>query len=419
MNLSIFFGHVFRFWRIPNRVIDRINPLCLPVTVATPAVVGSLTSFWIVGMMGLCLVRTISGAMAITMRKPAWAIAALFAAWCLLHIVFGLAHSRSRETILEIIEVLPFLGVLPLYAGLALTPPQRLVRITENIIIAGAIVSSLLAGYQILGGWVRAEGMVGNPGPFGLIGLLLYGYCLVAVVRAFGNRQMIAGIGVAAAFGCVLLSGMRGLWPGLLILPIAIAFIYRSKLAEKSSRRGVAVALAPLAAVMFATFWQFEDRVGLLVAELGSLDDTLDMTRSTDQHIAIWSAGIELFIRAPFAGHGLETSSLMAMETLRLFGESFARSHFHNALIDIGVKSGITGILVLIAMFAVPLVLTARHRASGPGRFGFAMMCVLMISYAVSGISGIMLDHDILDTVFIFSTTYWAMFAFEAESEHE
>ena len=419
MNPIIFIRHVVFFWRIPNRVIDRINPYCLPVSVATPALVGSVVSFWIIGMMGLCLTRTISGAMAVTRRKEARIIGALFCAWCVLHIVFGLAHSQSSDTLLEIVEVLPFLGFLPLYAGLALTPPNKLVRISEDTIIAGAIGSSVIAGYQIFDGMGRAEGAAGNPGPFGLIGLVLYGYCLIAMLRASGNRQLITGIGVACAFGCVLLSGMRGLWPGLIILPVVVGLIYRSQLDLRNQYRRIVMVLGLMALVAFASFSLIESRIALLLTEFNSISGELDFSRSLDQHVALWTAGIELFSQAPFSGHGLQTAPLMATETLELFGEPFARSHFHNALIDIGVKSGIFGIVILVAMLIWPPILTAKYRRSDAGRFGFAMMSVLMTSYAISGVSGIMLGHDILDTVFIFSTAYWAMFAFEGQRDDE
>lgn len=415
MNLSAPVGHVLKFWRIPNSVIDRINPWCQPFAIASPAALGSITSVWIIGVMGLCLVRTLSGAMALTDRSHARMVALVFASWFMVHLLFGLAHSRSAETLLEIVETLPFLGVLFLYAGLALSAPQKLAGPTEIAAAIGAIIALVIAAFEIFSGWSRAEGITGNPGPFAVMTLLLYGYCLVGAARNSGKLQLLAAIGVAAAFCCVVLSGMRATWPGLLLLPIVVALIYRKRLTTELSARQIVIITTLFAVALFATLPILQDRVEILFTELAELDWNLDLTRSLDQHVALWSAGAALIVEAPLTGHGLETVPLMVAETQRQFGAPFALSHFHNALIDIGVKCGITGIATVIAMMTVPLILTAKARKTEMGRFGFAMMSVLMISYSLAGTSGLMLGHDIMDTVFIFSVTYWCVFAFEAD----
>lgn len=415
MNLSAPVGHVLKFWRIPDSVIDRINPWCQPFAIASPAVLGSITSVWIIGTIGLCVVRTLSGSMVLTKCRQARLVALVFALWFVLHLLFGLAHSRSAETLLEIIETLPFVGVLFLYSGLALSNPRKLTAPTEFAVAIGAITALAIAAFEILSGWPRAEGITGNPGPFAVMTLLLYGYCLVAAARNTGRRQLLAIVGVAAAFCCVVLSGMRALWPGLLLLPIVVSFIYRKQLTAGLHARQIAIVATLFAVALVATFPVLQGRLEILLTELAELDWNLDFTRSLDQHIALWSAGAALIADAPFTGHGLETAPLMLAETQEQFGTPFALSHFHNALIDIGVKCGVAGVLSLVAMMAVPFILTAKARKSEMGQFGFAMMGVLMISYALAGTSGLMLGHDIMDTVFIFSVTYWCVFAFEAE----
>ena len=416
MTIKILASYVFRFWKIPNAVIDRINPWCEPFVIASPAILGSVTAFWISGTMILCLVRTMSGVMAITKRRPLLIIAAVYALWFIIHVIFGLAHSRSAETLSEIVETLTFLAIPLLYAGLALTPPQKLVWPTEFAASTGAIIALIVAVYQYLNGWPRAEGLIGNPGPFALMTLLLYGYCLVGIAQFSGRKQLFLSVGAIAAFICVILSGMRGVWFGLAFIPVIVAIIYRREIFDRISVGQFFLAGLVAVAVVAAMVPVADDRVRMFLAEYGTLGENLNLRLSVDQHVALWTAGISLIMEAPFAGHGLDVIPLMSNETKELYGEAFALSHFHNAFIDIGVKTGVTGIIVLAAMVALPLYLTALGRKSDMGRFGFAMICVLMISYVLSGATGLMLGHDIHDTVFVFGVTYWSVFAFEADN---
>ncbi len=416
MNPGVAVGHVLRFWRIPDRVIDRINPVCLPFTIAGPATFGSAMSFWIIGTMGLCLARTLSGAMTLTTRPQARLVALVFASWFVLHAFFGLAHSGSEETLREIGETLPFIGMLPLYTGLALTRPERLMLPTGLAVSAGAFSAFAVAVFDLLRGLPRVEGLIGNPGPFAAMSLLLFGYCLVTAARSGGRLRLIAIVAAAAAGASVILSGTRVLWPCLLLLPAIIAMIYAAELRRSVGLRQLAIAGVAAVAVVLATFPVIEQRANILVTEIQTLDDDLDLTRSLDQHVALWTAGISLIRAAPFTGHGLDTAPMMQAEIQELYGKEFALSHFHNAFVDIGVKTGVTGIALLVLMVVLPLTFTAQRRKTEAGRYGFAMMTVLMVTYLSSGISGLMLGHDIMDSVFIFSVAYWGMFAFEADA---
>ncbi|MEX0347697.1 MAG: O-antigen ligase family protein [Rhizobiaceae bacterium] len=418
MSLISFARHVLWFWRIPDSVIDRINPWCQPFVIGASVITGTVVTFWIGGTMILCLARTLSGAMALTRRRPIWVLSAIYALWFATHLLFGLAHSTSAETWSEIVETIGFLGIPFLYAGLALTHPRILAPPTELAASMGAIVAFMVAGYQMLNGWPRAEGFIGNPGPFALLTLLLYGYCLVAFVRNSGTFKFIAFTGIIAAFGCVVMSGMRGLWPGLVILPVAVGLIYGSTIRQRMSRNSIGLAIVAIAALSLAAYPIVSERTGILLTEVSTLNDRLDLSRSLDQHLALWNAGYRLISEAPLAGHGLDVEMLMREETMRLYGEAFSLSHFHNAFLDIGVRAGMAGVVLLVALIIAPLIMTARHRSSEFGRFGFAMMSVLMISYVLSGATGLMLGHDVQGIVFVFSVTYWCVFAFEDDVDN-
>ncbi|MEX0346256.1 MAG: O-antigen ligase family protein [Rhizobiaceae bacterium] len=414
MRINSLLGELILFWRIPNHMIDRVNPWALPIAIATPALFGSAVSVWIFGIIALCVARTLSGTMALVSSGPVTTVAVLFACWFAVHGVFGLAHWHTAETLLEIGETLPFVGMLFLYAGISLTSPRRLVLPTQAAIAASAILAGILASAQLSAGMLRAEGGTHNPGPFALMSLLLYGYCLVSIAQSSGWIRIAAIAGVAAAYLSVVFSGMRTFWPGLLLLPIVVAILYRAQLRNNVGWRELVVG-ALLVGILLAISAPFvESRVSLLFVEFENFDHNLNYRSALDQRVALWRAGISLFLEAPLAGHGLETTPLLAAETERLFGQPYARSHFHNAVIDVGVRCGIVGILLLIAMITSPLIIAARGRKSDIGRFGFAMMCVLMTSYGLAGIGGLMLGHDIMDAVFIFSTTYWLVFALES-----
>jgi O-antigen ligase len=89
-------------------------------------------------------------------------------------------------------------------------------------------------------------------------------------------------------------------------------------------------------------------------------------------------------------------------------------NHFHNGFLTALVQAGILGAATLAAMFVVAAENAARvlRNSSDPvERFGATMIVVVVITYLTAGMTGILVGHDILDSVlmvFLVSGTYLA-----------
>jgi O-antigen ligase len=79
-------------------------------------------------------------------------------------------------------------------------------------------------------------------------------------------------------------------------------------------------------------------------------------------------------------------------------------THVHNGFLNAAVDGGILGVLGVLALLAAPLV-AAWRKESGPGRdLAIAISLLLVTSYVVTGMFGIMFGHDATDAVFIYLT---------------
>jgi O-antigen ligase len=90
------------------------------------------------------------------------------------------------------------------------------------------------------------------------------------------------------------------------------------------------------------------------------------------------------------------------MERTAATGDMLVYTHFHNFLLDAWVRAGLIGVAALLMLLLVPLLIAVRARRDAVGNAGLAMMAVLVLTYAVSGMTNIMLGHDILDSLFIY-----------------
>ncbi len=405
-----------RFWRIPNSTIDRINPWFAAFVIGSPPVLGSVTSVLIIGTMLLCAARIASGELKFAREPNVKAIALVFALWFCVQALSGVIHYQPHTTLLEIFRNTPFLGLLFLFSGFAVSNPARLALPTESGIIVGAFAALIYALYQYLNGMVRVEGLTGNPGPFAAMSLLLYGYCVILVARNRGKIQLIALLAAAAATICVILSGMRGAWLGLILLPIAVFAIYRADLRRLINLKTAFALGTVLILAASVTYPVIAERFEILFLEWQMVGKSNLLGTSVGDRIAAWSAGWALMTKAPLLGYGLDQGpALMGRWTFDAYGVSHGLSHFHNIVIDTGVRTGLLGIIMLLAMVATPLILAVKTPKNEFGKFGYAALTILMLTYLIVGATGRMLGHDIMDTVFIFAASYWCVFIFGTE----
>ena len=348
----------------------------------------------------------------ITDIRPQLLIFKLIVLWFLTEAAFGIAHFNGSRTALEIVENLPFLGYILLVSGLELSGKTDLRRLIHAASPITAFAALALAYYQVTHGASRAEGAAGNPGPFAVLCLVTYSFCLITALETKGWMRLVAIAGAGAAAASVIFSGTRGVWPCILFLPPVFAALYWKDVRMSSAREIAAVALI-LVAGLALTHKTIEKRLMRFDLEIERFQSGSKLNTSLKERTLIWQAGWSFLQEAPLAGHGLGINrEIMRQRTSVAGGAAFGYSHFHNAILTQGVQSGAAGIIALLAMFFAPLALAWRGRFGEEGRHGLAVIMAVTLIYAASGATGIMFGHDLMDMGWISAIAYGSFMAF-------
>jgi O-antigen ligase len=210
--------------------------------------------------------------------------------------------------------------------------------------------------------------------------------------------RWVAFLAALAAATALLFTGMRALWPFLLIGPAIPLIVLRPALNWSVVRRGILIAILPLLLIGYMTYDMIATRMEALVEDVERTQVGQD-DGSLGKRLVIWKHGLEKAEENPIIGSGpgsiKEDSS-----------EVFGVSHYHNFLLNALVKSGVPGVLAILGLFIVPLVVVARRLrpADGTGLAGLSLLLTLQITFLLSGSVGIMLGHDIHDALFIYGT---------------
>lgn len=354
----------------------------------------------------------------ITESRPQRLIFKFILTWFATETSFGLLHFNGMPTVLEIAENLPFLGYIILVSGMEHSSKLDLRRVIHLVSPYAAFVALAVAIVQIQIGPRRAEGAAGNAGPFAALCLIVFGCCLLTAIETKGRSRLLGTAGAGAAAACVMLSGMRGLWPALAIVPAALAIVYWRAVKQDFKRVLIGAAIT-LLAVFFLSQATIEKRISLVVSDLEQTQTAGGRPSSLQQHLLIWRAGWSLLSEAPMSGHGLgRNRELMAARTSEIGGVRLHYSHFHNAILTQGVQSGIIGILALTAMFLAPLWLAARQPRDEFGKHGFSVILIAAVVYTISGVTGIMFGHDLMDMGWIAAMSYGSFQVFGQGAVH-
>lgn len=182
----------------------------------------------------------------------------------------------------------------------------------------------------------------------------------------------------------------------LLVAPLIPLVVLRPPMNTRALRRGALVAALPVALALFLTYGMVEERVGDLAADLERIEEG-DYDSSVGKRLKIWDGGLQLAAEEPVFGHG---PAVADAETPELIGYS----HLHNFVLNAMARSGLLGVVAVLALFVVPLFALVHRRGDAVSLFGLAMLLTLQAAYLMSGMVGIMLGHDILDALFIYGS---------------
>jgi O-antigen ligase len=387
---------LFRFFRqLPT--LDQMNLVFTGILLGWAGVVGSGVSILFSGAILWAFLRLYQRRIVFPADRGILAIAAAFAFYVAADTISALFNDDGWITWREVVEDLPFLGFPFVYARLSLSRREDVIEAVERGAIGGAfIMLAVVAVELIFTPHIRAEGMAGNPGVLAVVASLVYGICLLAATRHRGRTKWLALAAALCAVVTILFTGMRALWPFLLIAPAVQIIILRPAFNWPSVRRGALVAALPLLGVFYLTHGMIEQRLEAAVVDVEKAE-TGDYDSSIGKRLEIWRNGLDKAVQNPLLGAGPGSAR-------KKDSPSMGFSHYHNFLLNSMIRSGVIGVLAILGLFAIPLWVLVRRVRDDVGLAGLSLLLSVQIAFLLSGSVGIMLGHDIHDSLFIYST---------------
>lgn len=263
--------------------------------------------------------------------------------------------------------------------------------------LVGIVLALLLALWQVWAGAARAEGW-SNAIVFADIVLLL----LVLVVFCRPSRRW-SWVLPALLVGCctIVLSGSRGVWLGLLCLLVTVVGSARWR--DRGGRLLIVSGALVLAATLLLTIPGLERQTRLveLQTDLHRLEHG-DADSSAGARLELWQVAYDSLRQQPLTGVGIgRFGELMEQQPICRIRPALGYcrlGHAHNDLAEWGATQGVPGLLLLVAVYGLPLwLLLQLHRRSGRARFvGPAAAGVMVVlAFILCGMTQSMFSHQI------------------------
>ncbi|NYH48315.1 O-antigen ligase family protein [Xanthomonas arboricola] len=323
-----------------------------------------------------------------SLRALGWLAAAVIAMSLLSIVLFehGLRDVDNRSRFL----VLPWAAVW----AYALRPRQ--VWLWRGA-LAGVFAAMLIAMLQVMNGADRAEGWT-NAIVFADIALMLL---VVAVFcRPPGKVRWLVGAAIATVV-VIVLSGSRGVWLSLLVTLGVLIWGAPWQSARMRLLTFIGSAVLAVGVVLSVPALTQQMRLGELQSDLQRYEvgdsDSSAGARIERLHVA-WDT-----LRAhPLTGIGVGRFDDAMRELPVCAGDTWLLrchlGHAHNDLAEWGATQGVPGLLLLFAVYGVPLWIFVRlHRRSGQRQFRgpAAAGVMIVVSYALCGLTQSMFAHQV------------------------
>lgn len=348
--------------------------------------------------------------------QPMAALTVAIYAYCGAIILASIVNKSIVRDAAHLVPLITFLFFPFSYSVWSISRKTTLARVIILSSMAACFGALLLTGIQYYWlGMLRVEGAAGNPIVFATVVCLGVLVCVAGALSGIErNRSLLVGAALAGAIA-ILYSGSRIMWLAMLIAGIAVLLIHRQKLRSKNARR-LLLAAGGIGLVVAAFGFQIIlGRAEFLRSDWEALTAHGNYDTALGFRVAMWQIGLGAFRDAPFFGHGVgATSHLITQGFHDQFGMEHGFSHFHNGFLTALVEAGILGAIALASIFVVAARNAAtvlRVSADPVERFGATLIVIVVITYLTGGMVGILVGHDILDSVlmiFLVSGTYLA-----------
>ncbi len=254
-----------------------------------------------------------------------------------------------------------------------------------------------LALVQVLDGAVRADGW-SNAIVFADIVLMLM--VLAVLCRPKGQWPWLTA---ALLSGCaaIVMSGSRGVWLGL--LGLLLALVWRAHWRNSRTRLLVFVAGAAIVATSALTVPALTEqmRIDELRSDIARME-VGDSNSSAGARVERLQVAWDTFVQHPLTGIGVgrfdEAMKILPVCQRATWVERCHLGHAHNDVAEWGAAQGVPGLLLLLAVYGLPLWIlirlyrrSARANFQGPAAAGI----MIVVSYMLCGLTQSMFAHQL------------------------
>ncbi|WP_313205298.1 O-antigen ligase [Stenotrophomonas sp.] len=269
--------------------------------------------------------------------------------------------------------------------------------------LAGLLGSFLLSLLQVLQGAPRAE-LTTNAIVLADIVVMLM---VLLVFCRPSRRWSLVIVGMAAGCGTIVLTGSRGVFAALLALLVVLALSLRWRTGV--ARLSVLAGMLAIGATLLLSVPELRHQVRLteLHSDVQKLEQG-DVDSSAGARVERLQVAWQTFLDHPLTGVGIGHFD-SAMQRVPVCRDDPAEvrchlGHAHNDVAEWAATQGLPGVLMLIAVYGVPLwVFVYLHRRSGRVTFRgpAAAGVMIVIAYVLCGLTQSMFAHQMTASFYV------------------
>ncbi len=142
-------------------------------------------------------------------------------------------------------------------------------------------------------------------------------------------------------------------------------------------------------------------RVEILADDIANIRQSGDYQSSTGFRLLMYEGAWRAIEQAPLAGYGLAGRMNAVRQNLPQEWRHIPFTHPHNGFLAALLDAGVAGLVVLTVLLAAPVWMAAAAPRDAAWRLRMAIGVSLTAIYAITGMTGIMFEHDIMDSAFV------------------
>lgn len=387
----------------PSSLFARNNFISVILMSALPAIAGSVTSILAASFVVWAVLTRFVMRWPLGLHRGEARLLAPFLVFPLVMAATALMGQGPNPAPFEFLWLAPYAGLPLLALRLARSPEIDYPSTYALGAALGSMIALALAFVQFSLFDVRPEGGAGNALIFALLALLLGALAAVNLHHKSHALRLLAAVGLATGVLASVISTSRTMWITMVAVLPFVMFQVRRRMRLNIPRVTLMLAAALLHLILLVQVPNILSRSDALFHEYEALSNA-DTNGSLGLRLQMWGAGWAALQDAPWVGHGFQNR--MASLTSHLTAENVSMfssfTHPHNAYLSAGLDGGVLGLCAFLLLLVWPVVIAHQTwRLTGDSRL-FMMGATVTLGFALSGLTNLLYNHDIIDAFFIF-----------------